>query len=263
MTTEETKTPNHQNPMALSPNREEEMTIDLLELFYAWRKHWWAILLCVVLLAGILGGYCRFLMPDSYQADASIYITSNDSIVSFSDLQISSALTQDYESIIKSRHVLVEVIDNLGLRVDYDTLYDMITVTNPEDTHIIEIAVTCEVPEDAVAIANEVMHVSVEEIYKVIGSSEPSILDESEAQYVDNVKPSTLRYLGMGAILGLVLSCGVIAIRVIMDSTLKTEEDVAAYLGLPVLAVIPVNDNKKAAYGYGNSAEKSKGGARS
>lgn len=230
----------------ITERREEELTIDLLELFYAWKKRWWAILACVVILAGVLGGYCQFFMPDSYQADASLYITSNDSIVSFSDLQLSSALTQDYENIIKSRHVLVEVIDNLGLKVDYDTLYDMIVISNPEDSHIIEIQVTCEVADDAVTIANEVLHVGVEEIYKVIGSSEPSVLDESEAQYVEDVKPSTLKYLMLGALLGAVLSCGVIAIRVIMDTTLKTEEDVKNYLNLPVLAVIPKNDRKHA-----------------
>lgn len=260
MVTEETKRDkNVINEMQSLPNREEELTIDLMELFYAWKRRWLAILACVVVLGGVMGVYCQFFIPNSYQADASIYITSSDSLVSFSDLQLSSALTQDYENIIKSRHVLVEVINNLGLQVDYDTLNSMVTVTNPEDSHIIEISVTCEVPEDAVTIANEVMQVSVEEIYKIIGSGEPSILDESEAQYVVNVKPSTMRYIGIGVLLGLVLSCGVIAIRVIMDTTIKSEEDVTTYLGLPVLAVIPVNDQKKAGRGYGRKEE---GGAK-
>lgn len=259
MVTEETKRDtNTAGGVQPRSNREEEMTIDLLELFYAWKKHWLMILICVAVLGGVMGTYCQFFVPDAYQADASIYITSSDSLISLSDLQLSSALTQDYENIIKSRRVLLEVIDNLGLQVDYDTLNSMVTVTNPEDSHIIEISVTCEVPEDAVTIANEVMQVSVEEIYKIIGSGEPSILDESEAQYVANVKPSTIRYIGMGVLLGLVLSCGVIAIRVIMDTSIKSEEDVATYLGLPVLAVIPVNDQKKSGYGYGRKEEGSR-----
>ena len=241
---------------AMMDKQEEEVTIDLMELLYACRRWWWSILLCMVVLGAVLGVYCKFLMPSAYQADASLYITSNNSIVSFSDLQLSSALTQDYENIIKSRHVLVEVIDNLGLKVDYETLYDMVEVSNPEDSHIIQIRVTCEVADDAVTIANEVLHVGVEEIYKVIGSSEPSILDESEAQYVEDVKPSTLKYVAIGALLGAVLSCGVIAIRVIMDSSLKTEEDVKRYLGLPVLAVIPENNRKSAGYGYGYGNQK-------
>ena len=262
MITEETKTNvnnNYNNETRPVPYRNPD-AIDLLELLYECKRRWWAILICVVVLGGVLGAYCHFLIPNSYQADASIYITSSDSLISFSDLQLSSALTQDYENIIKSRHVLVKVINNLGLKVDYATLYNMVSVANPEDSHIIKINVTCEVPEDAVTIANEIMHVSVEEIYQVVGSGEPSVLDQSEAEYVTNVKPSTTRYFGMGALLGLVLSCGVIAIRVIMDTTIKTEEDVAMYLGLPVLAVIPINGKEK--YGYGYGRRKSKGGAK-
>ena len=74
--TEETKTTNS-NPMSLPQKQEEEMTIDLLELFFAMVKHWWIILISVVVLGLILGGYCHFLVSDSYQADASLYITAN------------------------------------------------------------------------------------------------------------------------------------------------------------------------------------------
>ena len=261
--TEETKTTNS-NPMSLPQKQEEEMTIDLLELFFAMVKHWWIILISVVVLGLILGGYCQFLVSDSYQADASLYITANagtDSAnVSYTNLQTSAALTNDYENIIKSRYVLMQVIENLGLSVDYDQLYDMVTVTNPEETHIIQISVTCEIPDDAITIANEVMSVSAEEIYKIIGGTEPTVV--SEAMYAEDVKPSTLRYAAIGAFLGLVLSCGVIAVRVILDTTIKTEEDIANYLELPVLASVPKNGSKKGGYGYGYGADRKAGGNR-
>lgn len=261
--TEETKTTNT-NSMSLPQKQEEEMTIDLLELFFAMVKHWWIILISVAVLGLILGGYCHFLVSDSYQADASLYITANtgtdSSNVSYSNLQTSAALTNDYENIIKSRYVLMQVIENLGLSVDYDQLYDMVTVTNPEETHIIQISVTCEIPDDAIIIANEVMNVSADEIYKIIGGSEPTVV--SEAMYAEDVKPSTLKYAAIGALLGLVLSCGVIAVRVILDTTIKTEEDIANYLELPVLASIPKNGGKKSGYGYGYGAERNAGGNR-
>ena len=54
-------------------------------------------LLFIALLAGAVGGlYCAFLLETTYRAEASLYITSNESILSFSDLQLSSALTEDY-----------------------------------------------------------------------------------------------------------------------------------------------------------------------
>ena len=95
---------------------ENQETIDLLEMVYECKRWWWAILICVVVLGGVLGTYCHFFISNSYQADAFIFITSSDSLISFSDLQLSSALTQDYENIIKSRHMLVRDINNLGLK---------------------------------------------------------------------------------------------------------------------------------------------------
>lgn len=223
---------------------DEEIYIDLKEIFFALLHHWWQMLLAMILLGGLLGAYCEFLISPLYQADASFFITSNDSVISFSDLQLSSALTNDYEQIIKSRRVLNKVIDNLGMTISYEDLYDMVTVTNPTDTHIIQVAVTCQDKNDAVTIANEVLNVSVDETYKVIGSTEPNILDESEARYARDVKASTVKYGAIGALLGLLLVGGIVTIRVMMDTTLKDEEDIEKWLGLPVLAMVPFNSDK-------------------
>lgn len=259
------KTDAYLNRVSISKNQDDdEITIDLMELLYAWKRHWLIILICTAVLGLVLGGYCQFLVPDSYQADASLYITAtqnNDQTnVSYTNLQTSAALTKDYESIIKNRYVLMQVIDNLGLKVDYDELYDMITVTNPEETHIIQISATCELPDDAITIANEVMDVSSDQIYKIIGGSEPTVV--SEAMYAEDVKPSTLKYALIGALAGLVLSCGIIAVRVILDNTIKTEDDVTSILELPVLATVPKNSSKKSGYGYGYGKQNNAGGAR-
>ena len=57
---------------------------------------------------------------------------------------------------------------------------------------IMQLSNSREIPDDAIIIANEVMNVSADEIYKIIGGSEPTVV--SEAMYAEDVKPSTLRY---------------------------------------------------------------------
>ena len=57
----------------------------------------WKLLFIALLAGAVVGGlYCAFLLETTYRAEASLYITSNESILSFSDLQLSSALTEDY-----------------------------------------------------------------------------------------------------------------------------------------------------------------------
>ena len=168
-----------------------------------------------------------------------IYITNTDSMVTFSDLQLSAALTDDYAKIIKSRTVLKRVIEELQLDLDYRQLEELIEVSNPDSTHIIEIQVTCDDLELSRNIANALLNIGVKQIYQIIGSSEPTVIDYSEADAVEDVTPSLLKYLALGALLGMVLMCAILVVCMLMNTTMKTEEDVMKYLNIPVLTSVP------------------------
>lgn len=225
-------------PVAYSP-QEEETEIDLLEIFYLLRSKWKEIFLAILVGALIFGAYHTFLIKPSYQADASIYITNNDSMITFSDLQLSAALTDDYANIIKSRTVLNRVIDELDLNLDYEELGELVDVENPDSTHIVDIKVTCDDPEMSRNITNALLNISVSQIYQIIGSSEPTVIDYSVAEAVQDVTPGLLKYLAIGGLLGAFIMCAIYVLRMLMDSTMKSEEDVEKYLHLPVLAAVP------------------------
>ena len=219
--------------------QEEETEIDLLEIFYLLRSKWKEIFLAVLVGALIFGAYHTFLIKPSYQADASIYITNNDSMITFSDLQLSAALTDDYANIIKSRTVLNRVIDELDLNLNYEELGELVDVENPESTHIVDIKVTCDDPEMSRNITNALLNISVSQIYQIIGSSEPTVIDYSVAEAVQDVTPGLLKYLAIGGLLGAFIMCAIYVLRMLMDSTMKSDEDVEKYLHLPVLAAVP------------------------
>ena len=51
--------------------------------------------------------------------------------------------------------------------------------------------------------------------------------------------PGLLKYLAIGGLLGAFIMCAIYVLRMLMDSTMKSEEDVEKYLHLPVLAAVP------------------------
>ena len=53
------------------------------------------------------------------------------------------------------------------------------------------------------------------------------------------VSPSLKKNTVLAALIGMVLSMGIIALKVIFRNYILDDDDVAKYLGLPVLAVIP------------------------
>lgn len=219
--------------------QDDEIEIDLKEVFYLLLSHWKSIFLAMLIGAAIFGAYHTFLLKPSYQADASIYITSTDSMISFSDLQLSAALTDDYANIIKSRTVLNRVIDELDLNLNYKQLGALISVDNPDSTHIVDIKVTCDDPELSRNITNALMNISVDQIYQVIGSGEPTIIDYAMAEAVQDVTPGLKKYLMLGALLGALIVCAIVVLRMLTDTTLKTVDDIDRYLHLPVLAAVP------------------------
>ena len=143
--------------VAAAPAQAEDV-IDLKELAFALLGSWKMLTLAIVIGALIFGAYHRFLVKPSYQADASIFITNTNSMITFADMQLSSALTQDYAKILKSRSVLKEVIDDQELDMTYIQLSKLVTVTNADDTHIVTITVNCGDADLARNIANSLMN---------------------------------------------------------------------------------------------------------
>ncbi|MCD7885294.1 MAG: Wzz/FepE/Etk N-terminal domain-containing protein [Lachnospiraceae bacterium] len=218
---------------------QDVVEIDLKELFFELLSQWKLILLVTLVGAVLLGAYHTFFIDSSYEAEAIIYITSNDSVISLSDLQVSSQLTEDYAIIIKSRPVLNRVIEELELDMNYKALGELVTVNNPDSTHMIEISVVTDDLEMSRNIVNSLLNASIDQIYQVIGSSEPAIVDYSEAEAVVDVTPSLIKYIAMGALAGFALICMILVARVLLNTLIRTEEDIEKYLGLPVLASVP------------------------
>ncbi len=223
---------------------DDEIEIDLREIFFALLANWKSILMAFLIGAVLLGAYHSFLLDRSYQADAKIYITNTDSLITFSDLQLSAALTEDYANIINSRTVLNQVIDDLQLDLTYEELQELVEVENPDSTHIIHLMVTCNDLELSRNIANALLNVGIDQIYQIIGSGEPTVIDYAEADAVKDVTPSLLVYMLIGGVVAAFVICALLVVRLLTNTTMRSEEDVDRYLHLPVLAAIPYYKEK-------------------
>ena len=241
----ETQSAANEGTTALAVQKQQNVEeIDLLEIFFALVHNWRALLLGTLIGAFVFGLVHVLFIKPAYQANTELYITSNDSMISLQDLQIGTAIAEDYRFIITSRSVLNKVIEDLQLDLNYDQLKAMINVTNPSGTHIIRTSVKTGDLELSRDIANKLLSVSIERIYQVVGASEPSVIDYSEASAVEDVSPSFRKFLLIGTLIGFLVVAVIVIVRVIMNSTLRTEEDIEKYLNLTVLAAIPYYDEK-------------------
>ena len=103
---------------------DDEVEIDLRELFYALKKHILIILAALLVGAVIAGAATKIFITPVYSATSTMLVlTKETTLSSLADLQIGSQLTKDYNILITSRTVLQDVVDELKLDMDYKALY--------------------------------------------------------------------------------------------------------------------------------------------
>lgn len=232
----------------------EETEIDLGQLFRAIISRWYILLIFAIIGGGIAFGYSRFMITPMYSSTARILVlTKETTLTSLADLQIGSQLTGDYTELIKAPDVLNETIEDVGLEMSYKDLARRISINNPSSTRILELTVTDPDPERAAEIVNTLAKNASAFISDVMEVNPPKIFSVGEVP-TEKSSPNNTRNAAIGIILGIILAIIIIAVRDMMDDTIRTEEDVEKYLGLTVLASIPDRGQIKddgGYYGYG------------
>lgn len=223
----------------------ENDEIDLLELIQAFWHRLWIILLAALVGGTIAYAYSRYVLIPQYRSTAMLYVLSKETtLTSLADLQLGSQLTLDYQVLITSRPVLEEVIEQLQLDMTYKDLRSSISVENPTDTRFLNVTVQNPDPLLAKQIVDEVATTSSDYIGDIMEMIPPKLIEDGEVPMMKS-SPSNGRNAILGALMGIVLVCGIIAMEILMNDTICTEEDVTKYLDMTVLASVPLREGEK------------------
>ncbi|MCI9065495.1 MAG: protein-tyrosine kinase [Lachnospiraceae bacterium] len=225
--------------------------IDLLEIISILLNRFWVIFGAALLAAAAGFMISKFVLTPTFESTTKIYILnkSENTTVTYSDVQMGTQLTKDYAELINSRYVLETVIGQLSLpEMEYKDLLKKVSVHTPTDTRIVSITVTDYDPQQAQNIANCIREVAGEHIQNVMDIEAVNVVEEANLPTV-KAGPSVVKWTAVGGILGVFLVCAVILIHYLLDDSIKSSEDVEKYLGLSTLALIPitqsVNDDKQ------------------
>ena len=226
----------------------EEIEIDLTELFWLLLKKAWVI--CAVAVACVLAvmAYGKWKMHPVYVSTSSIVvINQREEANSEGYYSQSTELTDDYSEVLTSRKVIEPVIANLGLNRTYEALSGSISVTIPEETRVIEIAVSDADPVMAQRIAEQIQKVGIAAIEDLLEVYSAKPLDEANlpTASVGGVSKKLLILAFLG---GACLAGGVIVVMFLMDSSVKTPEHVRRFLKSVVLGEVSAKTKDVEAY---------------
>lgn len=237
----------------------EELDLkELLGIFWAKRAQI-ILLIAIFLVIGFIYSYV-FLTPE-YQSVTSILLAKSNTTTSdgttpamtTSEITMNQQLVSTYSALVTSESVINQVISNLKIDKTVADLENNIKVTAQDDTEIIQIAVVDQDPEMARKIANEVANVFINKIAKeYYNMDNVYVVDEAKASE-EPYNINHIKDLIIFAGIGFVISCVYVLIANMLDTTVKSKEDIEKKLGLTVLTEMPI---------YESSVKKAKGGRR-
>lgn len=238
--------------------------LDLKELFTMfWNKKTQILLIIAIFMAvGVI--YTVGFVTPAYTSSTTLLlastgasatgtsVTSKDAATTTTDVTLNSKLVSTYSALIKGKSILRQVISNLNVDISEAELGKNITVTQEKDTEIIRISVTNTNATTAAKVANEVAKVFTQKVTEIYKINNVQVVDQAEIESV----PSNVNHLKdiiLFAFVGAVIAVFYVIVANMLDTTIKSAEEVEKEFKVPVLASIPL---------YNFESVKGKGGKR-
>ena len=202
----------------------EEIEINLAELFQVLKEHLHIIIISTLICAILVGAFTIFFVKKQYASTARIFPKPevNEGVVDYSQ--------------INSNNIQSKVAKELN--VDTNVVSSALSISNETDTQIISISATTTDPQLSKKIVDTTVDVFTNEVKETLNINNITTVDDAKLQ-TSPVSPSVPKNIVIGGLVGAILSIGIIFIRFMLDNRLHTKEDVEKYLEIPNLGVIP------------------------
>lgn len=238
----------------------QDTVVSVKELFNVLTKHWFMVL--VSLIAGLVlaAGVTFFVMKPEYESSSLILVNqkqSSDANLQYNQVQTDLQMINTYKDIITKPVILGPVTTKLKADGIYtgtsDELSKMISLSNNQNSQVINVTAKADNPYLARSIANEVSGVFKKKIASIMTNAKNVSIISKASLEKDPVSPRIKLNLLVGAVLGILVGFVLAFVRELTDKTVKDTAFVTDTLGLPLLGTITDISTKDMKFGFSGS----------
>lgn len=222
----------------------EALELDLKEIFRILKKRWLPILLCAALVGASVYAYMATVVPDRYRAKATMYINNKNkddgdgSNITSANLTTAQKLVNTYGTFIESDLILEKVIAKTGVLRTPGQLRSMVSTESVNGTEMFAVCVTSVNPEEAAMVANAIADVAPDEISRIIEGSNAKKVDLAKVP-TSPISTQIEIKSGLGAAIGALVAAMFFVLSSLLDTHVKSEEELERIGDIPVLGSIP------------------------
>lgn len=230
--------------------------VDFKDIAILLLRRAWAIILAFAICFGYIYYTKEITKVPMYTASATMYVSnSNDTkyIYSSSDVYNASALIDTCSVVIKTNTVMELVVEELDGKYSQSYIKSCINVFSVNETEVMQITATTPDAQGSADICNAVLKVIPQILKDKIKVGAANVLDEAVIPTSCTNLPSFKKPViyGLG---GAVIVAAVVIIAYLLDTRIKSKEEITEQYGLPILSDIP-NFNIKTKERYNNYYE--------
>lgn len=222
--------------------------LDLRSFFLVLLQNLRLIIAVAVAMAVVFGVATGLLTKDTYSARCSAYIMNiskyveneNYSGISANGLDTAQKLVDECIVMIRSNRVMgavADAVNDRGFDVTAEEVRTTLSMTAVEETALLRITCTAEDKQLATVICEEMLENAPGIVEKAMNDL-VSITPFDEAEEATKNVPMIARNAILGGVFGLLLACGLILVRYLMDNTIKDEKDLKTRFNVNVLGVV-------------------------
>lgn len=215
--------------------------LSVLDIIVLVMRNWWIVGLVGLVMAIACYAYSKSTAVPTYKSTGNLYIDTQreriDDDVNATALLYARDLMPTYIEILESRTFNTIISEAMNNKYTYQQIDSMTTLSQVEDTNIMEVSVVCVDENDSYQICDYIIRYAADEILRVFEGGSIKIVDSPEQDpsmiVVDLFKRGIIGF-AIGAILAIV----VIVLFDMFDTRIVSSDELTSRYKLPVLGEI-------------------------
>ena len=217
------------------------MSLDIRTVLALVRKNIVLLIALTVIGAAVAYLYTDYMIDPMYEASVMLIVNTRDeqaTVISSGEINSARQLINAYAVILTNDALLEDVITQLSLHIGVSSLKSHISATAVNQSQVMRMSVRDTDPSTALAVLEFIVDRAPELLISTIKAGSVEIVSPPKANYAP-VSPSIRYNVAIGAVAGALIALAYVLIKVAMENTFLSEEDIGRHLGLPVLGVVP------------------------
>jgi polysaccharide biosynthesis transport protein len=212
-----------------------------------WR-HKYILIATVLVFVVVTAFVSKVVLDDEFEATATMWVTQNQDTQSFDAVQAGQVLARTYSDVIYSENVAALVARELPFETTPAEVKQSISVDALPETQLLEITAVSPDAKRAQLLANTYAETVTDYARNDLEGAEGSSISLADRAVfpAQPARPLPTLYTLLAGLLGLVVGSALALLAAVLDTRVRSPEELAEIAGVPILAQVALARNRRA-----------------